>query len=381
MKKTINRRKFIAKSLSLAMGFSLIGTSITSNAHNDILKNPKKKLKILLLGGTSFLGPHQIKYALDRGHSVSTFTRGKTKPVIYPEMFNQVESLIGDRNNDLTAIQNRKWDVVIDNSGRNSNWTRKSAQLLKDNVNSYMYISSVSVYYPYLKGNADENSHVLMADPIKASEDSYGVMKAKSEQETINAFGKENSIIIRPTFMIGPADMTNRFIHWPIRLARGGDILVPGKDHDPVQYADVRDVAEWSIRLCENKVSGTYNAAGPENNQVMGDFISQIKNTFDNNPKFITIDDYDFLEKNNIHHIVPWLLPSPNYFGTALINNEKAINSGLTFRDVKETVRDTHQWWYSNNLSSDMRNKYEKNPQNMLIREAELLVKWEVYKT
>jgi 2'-hydroxyisoflavone reductase len=205
----------------------------------------------------SFLGPHQIAYALKRGHSISTFTRGKTLPSVHQELFANVEQLIGDREDDLSALENGQWDVVIDNSGRKTEWTQKSAQLLKDKAKFYLYTSSTGVYYPYLKDNIDEESKVLLQEPteLKESEDEldywYGVMKATSEQATIKAFGVERSIIVRPTYMMGPADKTDRFIYWPIRLPKGGEILVPGKTADPVEYIDVRDVAEWMIRLAE----------------------------------------------------------------------------------------------------------------------------------
>jgi 2'-hydroxyisoflavone reductase len=387
MKKNNTRREFIKKGLVLAMGVPLIGSQLSSCAQSGgARKSSDKKLSILILGGTSFLGPHQIKYALDRGHSVTTFTRGKTKPVIYQKMFEDVESLIGDREDNLTALENRSWDVVIDNSGRNSEWTKKSAQLLKDKADLYMYLSSTGVYYPYLKGNADESSKILLADPPSPHEseekkDSYGVMKAKSEIEAIKAFGEDRTVSIRSSYMLGPADMTDRFIHWPIRLAKGGEILVPGKSEDPVQYLDVRDVAEWSIRLCEQKASGTFNAAGPNQAQGMGGFIDSIKDSFDVKSTFTIVDDYEFLAQNHVYYLIPWILPDTNYYGSARINNQKGIKAGLTFRDLKETVRDTHEWWYSDSLSDEDRNKYEKDPRNMLMREADLLLKWKQYKS
>ncbi|MBL4660385.1 MAG: NAD-dependent epimerase/dehydratase family protein [Alcanivoracaceae bacterium] len=383
MNKNNQRRQFIKNSLIAAMGVPFVASNLLSCTQKGGINHTNtKKLYILILGGTSFLGPHQIKYALSRGHSVSIFTRGKTKPIIYKDMFENVESLVGDRENDLSALKNRKWDVVIDNSGRDSEWTKKSAQLLKDNADLYLYISSTGVYYPYLKGNINEETSVLLSDPVQDSDsgqekkDSYGVMKAKSELETIAAFGKERSIIVRPTYMIGPADMTHRFIHWPIRLARGGEILIPGKPEDLVQYIDVRDVAEWTIRLCEQKTSGTYNAVGPKKQQGMYDFIQQASQAFDVKSTFIQVDDYEFLMQNKVYYIVPWLLPDVNYYGSARISTQKVVNAGLSYRDLKKTVLDTHDWWYSDSIDDEIRSKYENNPLSLLMREKELLKQW-----
>jgi len=215
----------------------------------------QKKLNILILGGTSFLGPHQIAYALERGHSISTFTRGKTKPTVHQEMFEQVESLVGDRENDLEALKNWKWDAVIDNSGRNVEWTKATAELLKDNVELYIYTSSTGVYYPYLGKDIKEDIELVLEvpedlpDEEMKMEHGYGVMKANSELAAKAAFGDDRTIVVRPTYMVGPADLLDRFIHWPIRLSREGEVLVPGKKDDPVQFIDVRDVAQFMIRL------------------------------------------------------------------------------------------------------------------------------------
>ena len=382
MKNTKTRRKFIKDSLMLGFGLPLLGNSLMACKSNSKQKNAGSHLKILILGGTSFLGPHQIAYALLRGHKITTFTRGKTKPSIYQDVYKNVEQLIGDRENDLKSLENRQWDVVIDNSGRDAQWTKKSASLLKDQADFYLYISSTGVYYPYLEAGVDENTKVLLKDPIAPAnkalkrDDSYGVMKAKSEVETIKAFGQQRSIIVRPTYMIGPADKTDRFIHWPVRLSRGGEIMIPGKLNDPVQYVDVRDVAEWTIRLAEEKRAGTYNAVGPKSAQSMPEFINQAKKAFDVESTFIQVDDYEFLKANQIFYIVPWLLPDEDFYASARINNQKAINAGLTFRDLKDTVKDTYQWWISDALTDTRRNEFELKSNGILQREKSILEKW-----
>jgi 2'-hydroxyisoflavone reductase len=372
------RRDFVKKSGQVVLAVPLLGSSLLSF---DLIQNIKP-LNILLLGGTSFLGPHQIAYALSRGHSVSTFTRGKSKPTVHHDKFENVQQLIGDRENDLSAIEKGDWDLVIDNSGRKTEWTRKTAQLLKDRASLYMYTSSTGVYYPYLKESVDEGDAVLLKEPnIKMDDESkleygYGVMKATSEEETIKAFGKDRSIIVRPTYMMGPGDKTDRFIYWPVRLSKGGEMLIPGKAEDPVQYIDVRDVAQFMIHLAENNLTGTFNTAGPEKAQGIHRFAEVIRPTFENDISYMYIEDYDFLRKNELPYLIPWIMPTRNNYGTARINNNKALKNGLKCRDLKQSIRDTLTWWNSEALAQERRDKYENNPAGLLEREAKILSNW-----
>lgn len=382
------RRSFIEKSVKTAatLPFILSGVyscSSTPKEESEEAGTESKKLSILILGGTSFLGPHQIAYALERGHSITTFTRGKSTPTVHQELFEQVESLIGDRQDNLTALEGRQWDVVIDNSGHDAEWTKATAQLLKDNCDLYVYTSSTGVFYPYVDSEFKEDSPVLMKEPEGLSDDDeekieywYGVMKANSEQEAINAFGAENTIVVRPTYMIGPADKSDRFIHWPIRLSKGGEIMVPGKAGDAIQYADVRDVAEWTIRLIEERNTGTFNAAGPKESQDIHVFIEEAKGAFEVESTFVRIDDYDFLKEQEVYYIVPWIMPTGNNAGSAHINNEKAKANGLTFRPLTQTIKDTHQWWNSDAITQEKRDEVELDPESILQREAEIIASW-----
>ncbi|MCA0932992.1 NAD-dependent epimerase/dehydratase family protein [Lutimonas saemankumensis] len=378
----LTRRKFVKKSGQVLLAGPILGSSLLS------FNFPQKtrRLKILILGGTSFLGPHQIAYALSRGHMVSTFTRGKSKPTVHLDKFNQVEQLIGDRENDLSAIEKGEWDLVIDNSGRKTEWTRKTAQLLKDRASIYMYTSSTGVYYPYLKAALDENDPVLLTEPKDKMDDEtrleywYGVMKATSEEETIRAFGKNRSIIVRPTYMMGPGDKTDRFIYWPIRLYRGGEMLIPGKAEDPVQYIDVRDVAEFMINLAEKNITGTFNTAGPEKVQGMHGFAEEIKLTFNNDISYVNIEDYSFLQKNELPYLIPWIMPTGNNYGTARILNKRAFENGLKCRDLKQSIKDTLDWWNSEALTQERRDQYENDPKGLLKREEKILSKWKSLK-
>ncbi|MFY0604399.1 MAG: NAD-dependent epimerase/dehydratase family protein [Flavobacteriaceae bacterium] len=375
-----SRRAFVKKGLLAGVGIPLIVSQLSS----CVLSHSSKKLEILILGGTSFLGPHQIAYAIARGHSITTFTRGKTKPTIHTEVFDKVEQLVGDRENNLSALENRSWDVVIDNSGRKTAWTEKTANLLKEKSGIYLYISSTGVYYPYMKDGLSEKNveDVALTVPsdlpdqnMKYSYD-YGVMKATSEVAATKAFGKDRTIVVRPTYMFGPGDLTNRFIHWPIRLAKGGEILVPGRENDPVQYVDVRDVAEWCIRLAELKAAGTYNAVGPSETTTIHDFAKEAQATFNVKNELVFVNDYAFLKENSVYYIVPWIMEDAYSYGSARISNQKAKENGFTFRNLNTSIKETYDCWYSDALTQELRDKFEKNPRNVLLREQEILTKW-----
>jgi len=389
MKKQPNRREAIQKGIVLGMTIPFLGSTLVSCNQKDATdkrKSPNKisKMKILILGGTSFLGPHQIAYALSRGHSVSIFTRGRTKPTVHQELFDQVEHLIGDREDNLKSLENGNWDLVIDNSGRRVEWTKKTAELLKDKADLYLYTSSTGVYFPYLKGDIGEDTELVLETPKELEDEmlkmeyDYGVMKSNSEIETIKAFGKDRSIIVRPTYMMGPADRTDRFIHWPVRLAKGGEVLVPGNASDPVQYIDVRDVAEWMIRLGEERKVGTYNAVGPQSAETISEFVENAQKAFDAESTFVQVDDYDFLKDNEVYYIVPWIMPDKYNYGSARVNNKKALDAGLTIRDLNYSLKDLWTWW--NAQDEERRAKVEQNPKSVLARESEILEKWKQIK-
>ena len=336
-----SRRDFVSNSLKTAAMLPLASVPLTAGfcqPERSEGKEPSTPLNILILGGTSFLGPHQIAYALKRGHRISTFTRGKTRPRIHTKLFDQVEQLIGDREDNLEALKGRKWDAVIDNSGRQVHWTKTTAELLKDHVGIYAYTSSVSVFYPYFKANVKEGDPLILSVPEKLENENdrptfeYGVMKANSELEAIKAFGKDRSIIVRPTFMMGPADRTDRFIYWPTKLAVDGEVIIPGKSDDPVQYIDVRDIAEWMIRLIENKNGGTYNGVGPKGKMTIPAFVYGAAAAFSASHEFIHIDDEQFLDDNNVTFVTPWIRNLNKYHGMPRVNNDKAIANDLTFK-------------------------------------------------
>ncbi|MEM9527186.1 MAG: NAD-dependent epimerase/dehydratase family protein, partial [Bacteroidota bacterium] len=204
----------------------------------------------------------------------------------------------------------------------------------------------------------------------------YGVMKTLSEKAATTAFGPDRTIIVRPTYMVGPADKTNRFIHWPIRLSRGGETLVPGKEDDPVQYLDVRDVAEFMIRLAEAGKTGAYNAVGPSGMETIREFVTRASAAFPVKTTPVYIDDYSFLREHSVYYLVPWIPTDGQNYGSSRISNTHAIAAGLTFRPLIDTMQETLIWWRSDAVSQEQRDKVEGDEKHLLQREGEVLTAW-----
>ena len=339
----------------------------------DTQPNP---LRILILGGTNLTGPHHVRYAVERGHSVTIFTRGRRKPGLFQEVFEQhVEHLIGDREDNLEALHGRTWDAVIDASGMREQWTRESAQLLEDAVGTYLYISSTGVFYPYLTSDIREDTELVLEDESGGEDiaSRYGVMKARSEIAAREVFG-ERTCIVRPGYIVGPLDSTHRGTYWPDRLQRGGEVLVPGKNDDQVQQIDVRDLTEWIIHLLESETHGVFNATGPASPITMEEFVHGMRATSSAEVSWTWVDDYEFLEENRVYAAIPWVLPTGNNFGSQRINIDKAKAAGLSFRPIAVTAMETLEWYYSDALTDE-----ERNTPPMAItaeRETELLALW-----
>src|SRR5467141_3379208 len=297
---TTTRRHFLKASVAVGSG---LGSALRST--RLFAEKSVKSLRILILGGTGFTGPYQVRYALSRGHKVTTFNRGKTHP---GELPNEVEQLVGDRNGQLDALKGRKWDVAIDNPTTLPAWVRDAAQVLKGNVQRYVFISTISVYADTTKG-VDETAPLAKyegADPYKETLEAmkasgyktYGPLKALSEKEAEKWFpGK--TLIIRPGLIVGPRDETDRFTHWPVRIDRGGEVLAPGNPNDPVQFIDARDLAEWTIRMAENSETGIYNATGPVKPLAIGGMLDGIKGAEKSNANFTWVSE-EFLAEQKV---------------------------------------------------------------------------------
>jgi 2'-hydroxyisoflavone reductase len=337
--------------------------------------HPPRSLKILILGGTSFLGPHQVHYALERGHQVSIFTRGQTQPTVNVEDFRRVEHLTGDRENDLTSLEGREWDVVFDNSTKKWEWTRDSAQLLKDAVGRYLFISSTGVYYPYLTTNIDESMVPLSVDESGSEDGSaaYGVMKTLGEMEAQKAFG-DRAILARPQHFTGPGEQTNRHGYWVERMERGGEVLAMGRKTDPVMLMDVRDLAEFCVHLVEDEAGGIFNIAGPGSLLTQEEFLHGLRFCTGADVEWTWVDDYEFLKAENLTYTVPWTLLEGPHLGYTSINIDQAVAHGLSFRPLAQTHLDTRDWWYSDAVTEERR----RNPRFPIDaeRESEILTAW-----
>ena len=364
------RREFLTATAAATLG---LGAARATRATAPPPPRAGPSLHILILGGTTFLGPHQVRYLLERGHRVSIFTRGRTQPTIFRDAFDHVEHLVGDRENDLSALEGRSWDAVIDNSGRKVRWARDSATLLRPRVGRYLYVSSTGVYLPYRTVNITEDTDLVLADDPPQEEPSYGVMKSLSEIAVREAFG-DGALIVRPTYIVGPADPTDRFTYWPVRVSRGGEILVPGRRNDPVQFIDVRDLTEWMVHLVENQVGGTFNAAGPASPLTMEGFVYGVRAATTTPLSWTWIEDYAFLRAQNLLYAIPWLMAEGDWLGSARINIDRALAAGLFFRPLATTVRDTLEWWRSDLVTQERRDaaRFVLSPE----REREILQAW-----
>lgn len=340
-----------------------------------------KPLRILILGGTGFTGPFQVRYALARGHKVTVFNRGKTHPGELPE---GVEQLIGDRNGKLDALKGRKWDVVIDNPTSIPVWVRDVGKILKGNVDRYIFISTISVYADTSKPGIDETAAVAKYDGVDAMKETresliaskfalYGPLKALSEKEAQKWFpGK--TLIIRPGLIVGPGDETDRFTYWPVRIDRGGEVLAPGDPSDPVQFIDARDLAEWTIRMAEQRETGIYNATGPAKKLGVGEMLNGIKAALNTNATLTWVNS-DFLEKQKVEpwsDMPVWVPPRGEAGGIGSISIKKALAKGLTFRPLAETALDTLKWFKSQSAERQAKLKAGLTPE----REKEVLAEW-----
>ena len=337
----ITRRDFLKTTADGAL-LAIVSPTLT-RAASLVAPTLIAPLDILVLGGTGFIGPHLVRYAVTRGHRVTIFTRGRHDADL-PET---VSRLIGDRNGQLDALKGKRWDAVVDDSATNPDWVAMSTELLRDSVGAYLFTSSTGVYYPYLQRGLDESASVRYdADDPKDGSATFGVAKAKCEWQTLSVFG-DRAIVVRPTYIVGPGDTTDRFPYWPVRLARGGNVLAPGHRDDPVQFIDVRDLAGFMVHLLEERRTGIYNVAGPRSPMTASAFYEAARAALDAKVNYVYVDDYAFLTEHKIDEAIPWAMLKGNDFGMMSVKNERAIAAGLSFRPLATTLRDTLAWWPS----------------------------------
>lgn len=377
-----DRRTFVKAASLATLACAAPGTLAS------LLTSPEQgesKLKILMLGGTGFLGPAIVQAAIDRGHEVTLFNRGSTDDDLFPDL----ELIRGDRDprkpDGYAALEtDREWDAVIDTANVHK-WVDRATALLKDRVKHYTYTSTMSVYASHATPNTDETSERLrftpdqqtIADAINLPQDIrqwFGHVKAQAEY-ALEANMPGRGLIVRPGLIVGPRDWSGRFTYWPVRARRGGDMLIPGPGTDPVQYIDVRDLGEWIIHAVERNLIGPYNAVGPADQMSVEQLAQGCIDATDSETALVKVPTEQLLNEYGVRpwsDIPVWIPPQGDYAGFSSRSTAKARNDGLTFRPLEDTVNETLAWYDTLEADAQARFVGGLSPE----REAEILQSW-----
>ena len=358
---TPTRRQFIRTAAVAGAVAALPANPFTAAAAGTRLPRAGGK-RILILGGTAFIGPALVAAAKARGHTLTLFNRGRTEKRM--GMIDGVEHLYGNRDPNLRAndadpdspkgleeLQGKTWDAVVDTSGQYRRIVKASADMLAPHAKQYIYISSISVYTDNSEIGADETAPTAtLADPdvetMGAGFENYGGLKALCERTAAEAF-PGRCTAIRPGLIVGPGDGTDRYTYWPVRIQRGGEVMAPGTPQDPIQIIDVRDLAEWIVHVIENNITGTFDAVGPPSGLTMGGMLETCRKASSSDAK-LTWVEADFLRE---HRVSPWgdmpvwVPPEGDSAGFHRRSISRATAAGLKFRPALETARDTLAWW------------------------------------
>ncbi len=369
---TACRRQFLQWSATAALagaGLDLAATPTKATAKAG-------KLKILILGGTGFLGPATIEAAQARGHQVTMFNRGKTRPELFPG----VEKLHGDRDpkkgEGLKALEQGTWDAVIDNSAYYPRMVAASAGLLAPRVRQYLLISSISAYKePNPEAGTEDAALATMPDPtledMGKSYEYYGALKALCEQAAQKALPGRTTVI-RPGYIVGPDDPSGRFTYWPARFDRGGEVAVPGAPSDPLQIIDVRDLATWLVLLVEQRTLGVFNACGPAKRLAWGTVVEAFQKAGNPSSKPIWLPT-DFIVAQKDLEFPIWAPYAGETKGFHTWRNDRAVKAGLRFRPAEQTAKDTLAWYRTQEKLEKGRNKLAGPTAE---QEAKLLAAW-----
>ncbi|MCU0256800.1 MAG: NAD-dependent epimerase/dehydratase family protein [Vicinamibacterales bacterium] len=349
----LDRRSFLKAS---AMAGGALGLPGAATARASLTREveqaagtaaPGKPLRILILGGTGFIGPHQVEYALARGHQVTLLNRGRTNTSLFPS----VEKLVGDRNapDGYAALKGRTWDVAIDNPAQLPRWVREATAALKDSTERYVFVSTLSVFANRREVGMKEDGPLHEpGDPDATTVgNQYGPLKVRCEMEARAAFG-DRALVVRPGLIVGPGDLTDRFSYWPVRIERGGEVLAPGTPDDPVAFVDARDLTEFMVRLCEQRAGGTYNCVGPRPGLTMAGMVYGIQAATTSDARYTWVDA-DFLLERKLRpyrDLPVWMPPRGDSAGWARMDCSKAIGAGLTFRPLADTSRATLEYYH-----------------------------------
>jgi len=300
-------------------------------------------MNILIIGGTRFLGRHLVDSAITRGHQVTLFNRGKSNPDLFPD----IETIIGDREHNIDKLSGRTWDAVIDTCGYVPRFVRESAVGLEGSVKRYVFISSISAYDDFSKAGLTEKDPPgpLSDESDDNTPETYGPRKTRCEKYVEEVYD-DRALIVRPGLIVGPNDLTDRFTYWPVRVAKGRDVLAPDRPDAPTQIIDVRDLSDFMVKLIEDNASGIYNATGPDYVLTMGTLLDTCKQVSGSDAEFKWASP-EFLNENNVapwSDLPAWIPDDEENQGFAQMDMSKAVNAGLKFRPLEETVRDTLAW-------------------------------------
>jgi len=302
-------------------------------------------MKILLLGGPKYLGRHLIDAGLKRGHELTLFNRGQTNPELYP----QVEKLRGNRDGDLGALVGRKWDLVLDTCGYQPRIVGASVDALKDSADHYTFISSISAYANFHTPGMKEDAPLGKLEDESIEEitgETYGPLKVLCEQKVEAGF-PNRALQVRAGLIVGPYDPTDRFTYWVVRVAHGGEVLAPGQPDTPVQLIDVRDLADWTLRMAEQHRSGAYNLTGPASRLSMQSLLQACREVSGSNASFTWLPANFLIEQQAAPWSeVPLWIPEtdPDAAGFSTVDCTKAVANGLQYSPLQETIQATLEW-------------------------------------
>jgi nucleoside-diphosphate-sugar epimerase len=365
---TVLRRDLLKA--GLVGGVSAAGGPLTAMA--SVVSGSPKPLDILVLGGTGFIGPHMVSEALRRGHTVTLFNRGRTND----EIFSDLETIHGDRGGDLAGLEGRNWDAVIDNSGYVPRHVENSAKLLAPNVGRYLYISTVAVYADFDRLNEIDAPLATLEDETveEVNGDTYGPLKALCEKRVSAELDADRLTIVRPTYICGPGDHTDRFTWYPVRTRKGGEMLWPGSAESTLQIVDVRDLAVFVLDCLDRGTNGTFNAVNPVGSYTFGDLLEDCQAVSGTTVTPVWVND-EFMQKHELEGALPLYglgeKPGSGFSGKI------AYEAGLRIRPERETVRDLLQWWDRLPAERQAAARFGLTPE----REVELIAAWQAIKS
>lgn len=367
------RRNFIKASL---LGSAALATGLRESARAADARTQRRPMEVLILGGTGFIGPHMVREVLRRGHSVTLFNRGRTNNELFPDL----ETIKGDRDGGLDGLKGRNWHAVVDNSGYVPRHVQDSARLLAGHTKRYLYISSVSAYADFNIANSEDSPLATIADESieEVTAQTYGALKALCEKRAAAEIDAGRLTVLRPTYIAGPGDHTDRFSYWPIRTREGGEMIWPGTPEDPVQIIDVRDLANFVVDCLENETSGTFNMATPAGVYTMEEMLNDAQAVTASAVEPVWISEEFAYEQSLVggRELPVWHPKSGADAAGGSFTAERARKAGLRCRPERETMRDLMVWWDSLPAERTGKLRAGMSPD----REAAVIAAWKAQK-